>query len=63
MNKELGDGVIIVSKDSLEDNCFTCDIISEIIMGKNMNDGYEPYLKKLSEAINASFRRLTKNDY
>ena len=63
MNKELGDGVIIVSKDSLQDNCFTCDIISEIIMGKNMNDGYEPYLKKLSEAINASFRRLTKNDY
>ena len=32
-------------------------------MGKNMNDGFKPYLEKLALAINASFRRLTKNDY
>ena len=63
MNKELGDGVIIVSKDSLDDNAFICNVITEIIMGKNMNDGFKPYLEKLALAINASFRRLTKNDY
>ena len=45
------------------DNTFPANVISEIIMGAYMNDGFEVYLKKASEALGVDFRRLKKNDY
>ena len=63
MNKELGDGVIILDNNALIDNTFPANVLSEIIMGAHMNDGFEVYLKKASEALGVNFRRLKKDDY
>lgn len=51
MRDDLGDKVIIMDNNDLISSCFPCQIISEIVIYKNLQEGYKMHLRLLCEKL------------
>lgn len=58
MDKLMGDNVIIMANMDLVDSCFNCDVFSQLIVNKNLNDGYMIHLRLLCEKMKIQFKEI-----
>lgn len=54
MDLYLGDNVIIMANYDLDNSCFSCNVVDQIIVNEKVNDGYIIHLKLLAEKMKIS---------
>lgn len=58
MDKSLGDNVIIMANRDLINSCFKCNVVDQIIVNKNLNEGYLIHLRLLCEKMNIKLKEV-----
>ena len=56
MDKALGDNVIILSNDNLDNSTFKCNVVSEIIVPNTLKSGYKTALSLLCSKLDIKYR-------